>query len=184
LRNRPQVPHPPRIFRSHPECVPSPGGLLAQLRLSQHVSRTNEIARNAFVSVRKRAVFRIGAIDFAGSATSWLRASARHGRKDSRRHEKSAAANNASLFQAIGAPAECPPLRVQRTSAKRIAMSANDPKRSRRLSRSCPLLGPSCRADAVKADIAPKRDIRLVISGAFRHARCLAGSSSRSISKR
>jgi len=37
-------------LRSHPECVPSLGGLFAQLRLSRRVSRTNEFAFGVFVS--------------------------------------------------------------------------------------------------------------------------------------
>src|SRR5580704_8302577 len=37
-------------LRSHPECVPSLGGLFLQLRLAQRVSRTNEFAFGAFTS--------------------------------------------------------------------------------------------------------------------------------------
>ena len=62
---------------------PSMGGLSAPVSDLSVVSRTNEIALGAFVSIGKHAAFARCAVDFARPAGSRERATARHSRKDS-----------------------------------------------------------------------------------------------------
>src|SRR3984957_8279596 len=74
---------PTPYFGSHPECVPSMGGLFAQLLHLSPLSRTNEFAFGVFLSARKQTGFARGAVDFARPAGRWRRKCMRHGRKDS-----------------------------------------------------------------------------------------------------